>query len=460
MMVSSSSSSSSLLPAMSLIIPFHLKQNTFNSKRPLKSLVISFYLASSSCHSIASSTSPSTTSSSSLSSNTIVSGGLINLGNTCYLNAQLECAYHIPKVRNLILDPSSAKIPLQQPSTDEDENENNDTSLSSFYEPEPEPNASLLSLQHVFKSMNQASQRGNGDPLFTQAVSTSILCRNLGINVYAQQDSQEFWKLLLPGLNHNHLTNLYKGEYENYIVALDGTKRERKRKEIFLDLSLDVTNFDNVYDSLDDKFTSARVLSVKEGNGWRPEKGAEKVDALKGCTIQKSGLPPLLQLHLMRFKYDIMREDMSKINDRFVFPKKMDLTQICEENEGEENSSDDKGKVIYDLQSIVIHSGEYGSGHYYAYVRPDVRKNKWYRYDDDRVDEVTFKMVKDDAYGGHVVGRTRQSNGGNDNNNRGFWRRIIPSMSRRRLNFGWGGKSSSAYMLQYVKRSDVPSIYA
>ena len=30
-----------------------------------------------------------------------VSGGLINGGNTCYLNAQLECAYHIPRVRGM-----------------------------------------------------------------------------------------------------------------------------------------------------------------------------------------------------------------------------------------------------------------------------------------------------------------------------------------------------------------------
>lgn len=352
----------------------------------------------------------------------VVSGGLVNLGNTCYLNAQLECAYHIPKVRNFILNPSQHH-----------QDRNDSTSVG------------LLSLQKVFQLMHTASQSGNGDPLLTPSTSTSIFCRSLGINVYEQQDSQEFWKLLLPELNHGPLTDLYRGHYENYIAALDGSGRERKRKEVFLDLSLDVSNFDNVNDSLEDLFTSGEVLSVKEGNGWKPEKGSDKVDALKGCTIRKSGLPKLLQLHLMRFEYDMTSGGMSKINDRFTFPKELDLTRICEEEE------EKGGKVIFDLQSVVIHVGGYGSGHYYSYVRPDISKNKWYRYDDDRVAEVSFKMVSEDAFGGHVMSPIQK-----DRRNLGFWGRLL---SRSKTNYGWGGKSSSAYMLQYVKRSEISVLY-
>mmetsp|Transcript_986 Transcript_986/g.1528 ORF Transcript_986/g.1528 Transcript_986/m.1528 type:complete len:428 (+) Transcript_986:93-1376(+) len=356
--------------------------------------------------------------------NIIVSGGLINLGNTCYLNAQLECAYHIPKVRNFILDPT------------QDQNYGDDSGDST--------SLGLQSLQQVFQSMHTASQRGGGDPLLTPSTSTSIFCRNLGINVYEQQDSQEFWKLLLPELNYGPLTDLYRGQYESYIAALDGSGRERKRQEVFLDLSVDVSNFDDVHDSLEDMFTSGEVLSVKEGNGWRPEKGADKVDALKGYTIRKSGLPKLLQLHLMRFRYDMMSGGMSKINDRFTFSKELDLTQICKE--GQES----REKVIFDLQSVVIHAGEYGRGHYYSYVRPDVLKNKWYRYDDDRVTEVSFKTVKEDAFGGQAMSPVRKQK------QNGFWGRLV---SRRKTNYGWGGKSSSAYMLQYVKRSEISILY-
>lgn len=262
---------------------------------------------------------PTTTSPSNQS--TLISGGLINLGNTCYLNSQLQCAYHIPKVRNIILDSTI---------TSTNKSDNDSSSSSNSDNDEINNNTGLLSLQQLFKSMHTASLsntngRQHNDPTLTPSVSTTRFCQTLGINVYEQQDSQEFWKLLLPELNYNPLTKLYKGEYESYITALDGSGREKKRKEIFLDLSLDVTNFDNVNDSLEDMFTSGEVLSVKEGNGWRPEKGADKVDALKGCTITRSGLPHILQLHLMRFTYDMITGGMSKINDRFDFP----LVSFC-----------------------------------------------------------------------------------------------------------------------------------
>jgi ubiquitin C-terminal hydrolase len=169
--------------------------------------------------------------------------------------------------------------------------------------------------------MQKASQLGGGNLSNTASSTTVPLCRALGIPIYDQQDAQEFWKLLLPELESFPILNLYQGHYETYICALDGTHRERKRLESFLDLSLDVTNFASVQESMEDMFTSGEVLSVEEGNGWRPEKGAEKVDALKGNSMQVGGLPKILQLHLMRFNFDWQTETMNKINDRFHFQK-------------------------------------------------------------------------------------------------------------------------------------------
>jgi ubiquitin carboxyl-terminal hydrolase 7 len=376
----------------------------------------------------------------------LLSKGLINLGNTCYLNAQLECAFHIPKVRHLILSP-----PLVPSSSSPSDDSNS---------------AALLSLQSVFRQMSQIS---------SSATNTRNFCLALGINPYEQQDAQEFWKLLLPELNCGPLTNLYRGEYDTYISALDGSGRERIRREIFMDLSLDVSNFDHVMDSLEDMFTSGEILSVEEGNGWRPERGAEEVvDAIKGNKLKKEGLPNILQLHLMRFRHDWQSGLVSKINDRFVFAKVLDLEKVCNAAKGGDTVDIGNGKddFLYDLQSVIVHAGEYGSGHYYAYVRPDVRRDEWFRYDDDRVTQVTFQEVQDDAFGGHVLkggsNQHKKTTGDDHPKQRrgtlkmGFWKALWQHSRMRsedRMHFGWGGRSSSAYMLQYVKRSDISMLY-
>lgn len=390
--------------------------------------ILVLLLLSSICHQNAASLSSSNT-----SKRNLVSGGLINLGNTCYLNAQLECAYHIPKIRSIILNQSH-----------------------------DDPSIALLSLQQLFTQMEKASLQGSNDPKLTPAASTSLLCRNIGINPYEQQDSQEFWKLFLPELDSQDLTNLFKGSYETYIAALDDSGREKIRKEIFLDLSLDVSNFDNAHSSMEDMFTSGELLLCKEGNGWRPEKGAEKVDAIKGNKWIVKGdknddlvMPKILQLHLMRFNYDWQSGIMSKINSRFSFLKTLDLKGICD-SENEVSKED----FLYDLQSVVVHVGEYGSGHYYAYVRPDIQSKKWFRYDDDRVTEVTFQDVQDDAFGGRAIKRTSQEEKRSIKGNRGRNRFLKRFFSRNNRNqFGFGGRTSCAYMLQYVKRTEVPFLY-
>jgi ubiquitin carboxyl-terminal hydrolase 7 len=166
----------------------------------------------------------SATASSASSKSTLISAGLRNLGNTCYLNTQLQCAYHIPKVRRLITSPRRCDPPEETPADD------------TVREIPPTDSIGLQALRQVFLEMKRASQSD-----FPAPVSPSLLCRSLGIPVMEQQDSQEFWKLLLPALQLPPLVDLYQGAYEDYITAVDVSGRERRREEPFLDLSLEVT---------------------------------------------------------------------------------------------------------------------------------------------------------------------------------------------------------------------------
>ena len=205
-------------------------------------------------------------------------------------------------------------------------------------------------------------------------------------------------------------------------------------------------NRSTLFDSLKDTFGEPELLDVAEGNGWRPEKGADKVNAHKGSSLLAKGLPPILQFHLKRFNYDWNTDSTTKLNNQFTFPKSIDLAPIC--IDAEENDS----RSEYELQSVIIHMGEFDMGHYYAYVRPDIKSNKWYRFNDDSVDEVSFEDVTTDAFGG------MQNRGGNQGG--GILRRVRRLFQNKENSFGWGGRTSNAYVVQYVQRDSIQSLYS
>ena len=155
-------------------------------------------------------------------SSPIVSDGLRNVGNTCYMNAQLQCAFHIPALRDIATSIPTEAVPTV--GDDDDEEESTD---------QEEISEAAMALKEVVDGMVQATTQ-------SMAYTPRSFCMRLGIPPMVQQDSQEFWKLLLPAVGVEKLSSLYKGKYEGYISALDGSGREKRRSEVFLDLSLDV----------------------------------------------------------------------------------------------------------------------------------------------------------------------------------------------------------------------------
>jgi ubiquitin carboxyl-terminal hydrolase 7 len=207
-------------------------------------------------------------------------------------------------------------------------------------------------------------------------------------------------------------------------------------------------------ESLNESFGEPELMREAEGNGWRPEKGADKVDAYKGSSLIARGLPSILQLHLKRFTYDAQMDSMNKLNDRLLFPVELNLSSISKSAETSETDS-----TIYDLQSVVVHVGKYGMGHYYSYVRPDPKSDVWYRFNDDVVEQVTEKEVFEDAYGGRNVFNTGTTAA---QNKRGI--SVLARLLRRiggsgGASYGFGGSESNAYVLQYVRRIDLHKLY-
>ena len=187
-----------------------------------------------------------------------------------------------------------------------------------------------------------------------------------------------------------------------------------------------------------------------------------KVDALKGSRLRAEGLPSILQLHLKRFTYDWNRDVMEKANVPFAFAEELDLSDLCDDDDDKNNDRNDC--LLYDLQGVVIHVGEFSVGHYYAYVRPDLDSHRWFRINDDLIDEVTWEEVLKDAIGGKVsdIKKRRLNNGTTEK--KGFFQRLWSRFGDSdglsgSGPYGFGGPTSNAYVLQYVKRSDRNRLY-
>lgn len=277
--------------------------------------------------------------------------GIENLGATCYLNALLQMLFHVNKFRAAV---------YALPHCDE------------VY-----GSSTTLALQHVFKELQCSSK----------TVTTSELCTSFGwtsADAFTQQDVQEMMRILLDKLE-SKMTNtsvdgvikgLFAGTIRSYIQCIN-VEYASNREEEFYDIQLDVKGCADIYQSFD-KYISTEVLDGE--NQYDAGANFGKQDAKKGVIFTK--FPPVLTIHLKRFDFDLYRMCFTKIHDTFKFPLKLHLDKYLSTDSrsaGDEpvdvNSSSGSGsdsKHVYILHSVLVHAGDVGGGHYYAYIRPSM----------------------------------------------------------------------------------------
>ena len=147
-------------------------------------------------------------------------------------------------------------------------------------------------------------------------------------------------------------------------------------------------------------------------------------DEYDGCkkdakiTLKFRKLPPILLIQLKRF--DISKEQRGvKINSFLEYPDILNL-KLPKENS------------IFSLYSVIVHRGDTVSGHYFSYLKLFInKKERWVKFDDEQVSEVTNNEVFNANYGIHE-------------------NQLINSFSKRNEN---------AYILIYVKETQKDKIF-
>lgn len=329
--------------------------------------------------------------------------GLKNQGATCYLNSLLQSLYFTNAFRKAVYE-----IPTE-----------NDESMQN----------SAYTLQRLFYQLQTSDQ----------AVSTSELTKSFGWetrHIFEQQDVQELSRKLMERMEErmkgtkaeNVLPEMFSGKIKTYISCIN-VDYESSRIEDFWDIQLNVSGNRNMLDSFQDYI---QVEKMDGENQYFAGDEHKLQDANKGVIF--TSFPDVLHLQLKRFEYDIQRDMMMKINDRYEFPEVFDAAPYLIEDAGKSSSE----PWTYQLHGVLVHSGDLNAGHYYAFLKPE--KDGWfYKYDDDKVTRATVREVLEENYGGEY----RTSN----QHPRAPLQKKTPLM-----------RQNSAYMLVYIRQSKLDKI--
>ncbi|PGH35753.1 ubiquitin carboxyl-terminal hydrolase 7 [[Emmonsia] crescens] len=330
--------------------------------------------------------------------------GLRNQGATCYLNSLLQSLFFTNSFRKAVY-----QIPTEQ-----DANKSN----------------SAWTLQRLFYHL-QTSEL---------PVSTAELTSSFGWesrHTFEQQDVQELSRLLMDKLEgqmkgtpaEKALSGLFVGKTKTYISCIH-VDYESSRIEDFWDIQLNVRG----NRTLDDSFKDYIQVETLEGeNKYDAGEPYKLQEAKKGVIFES--FPPVLHLHLKRFEYDINRDAMMKINDRLEFPEEFDAAPYLSED------ADKSEPWIYQLHGVLVHSGDFNAGHYYAYLRP-TKDGLFYRFDDDKVIRATMKETLEENFGGEYPNLANGTAGVRQPYMRGY-------STKRSMN---------AYMLVYIRKSRLDDV--
>ena len=101
-----------------------------------------------------------------------------------------------------------------------------------------------------------------------------------------------------------------------------------------------------------------------------------------------SVLPDVLVLQLSRFSYDKASQSAVKNTKHIYFDVTLDIYRYTMQCKFDSNSS----SLLYDLQAVCLHSGGQWTsrGHYVAYVKAS--NDQWYFYNDDKVYETDIAI--------------------------------------------------------------------
>lgn len=301
--------------------------------------------------------------------------GFYNSGNSCYLNASLQCLFALP--------PFCAMLDSSTSSTQR---------YGGYC-----AHCSLLTIARQYSYARSSGQRN------AKAISPSPLTSNLrsfsGLRPGRMEDSGEFINCIQNVLARTQILGCGRTghtaplqEMETPIHQVFGGLLQTRisckecdyvstKDDPFRALHLDVSKSKPSLIGALRNFTAPSALSGAEK--YHCEKCKRKVEASMNTVVRQA--PNVLTIVLKRFANTTRSGRTSKINAFIPFPADLDLSH---QMHGKPAHIEAK----YQLSGIVVHEGyDTSSGHYFAYVKN--RNGTWARKDDSTSRDVALSRV-------------------------------------------------------------------
>ncbi|KAK2532146.1 hypothetical protein Q9966_008410 [Columba livia] len=302
-----------------------------------------------------------------------IGAGLLNLGNTCFLNATLQCLTYTPPLANYLLSREHSRTCHQ----------------SGFC-------VTCVMQNHVTQAF-----ANSGSVIKPVSFVRDLKKIAPHIRLGRQEDAHEFLRFTIDAMQKACLPDCTELDRQTQATTLihqifGGSLRSRGRSlavkcsmckavsdtfDPCLDLPVEITvpgqgqQAANVEQALE-LFVKPDLLGGE--NAYLCDKCKKKVLATKRFTIHRA--PRVLTLALKRFA------DFTggKITKDMGYPELLNIRPYMSQTSGD--------PVMYGLYAVLVHSGYSShSGHYYCYVKASDRQ--WYQMNDNVVRPSNIKVV-------------------------------------------------------------------
>ncbi|XP_066464852.1 ubiquitin carboxyl-terminal hydrolase 21 [Eleutherodactylus coqui] len=329
--------------------------------------------------------------------------GLRNLGNTCFLNAVLQCLSSTRPLRDYVLrqeyrqeQPVSCRTPQELTEAFADV-------IASLWSPEAPDAANPARLRAVFQkyvpSFTGYSQQDAQEFLkfFMDRIHAEInrkcrktpsilsdtkrpVCVEPPDSLSDDERANQMWKRYLER-EDSKVVDLFVGQLKSCLKCQSCGHRS-PTFEVFCDLSLPIPKkgFSGGKVSLLDCFSLfTKEEELNSENAPICDRCRQKTKSTKKLTIQR--FPRILVLHLNRFS--TTRFSIKKCSVVVDFPlHKLNLKEFASEK---------AGSPVYNLYALCNHSGSVHYGHYTAYCKD---QSGWFSYNDSRVSPISESQLQ------------------------------------------------------------------